>query len=259
MKTFIASVLLALCFTNTAIADDLNCQQQDQALRVAEAVSAKDNATGKTIIRGLFQNGSSAMTSIHRSQLSTAQKALQDCFARVEREKQYQKDQAKVAAYNARPEVVAQHRAVDQANASTGGRVNIETFTPTEWLRGMGLTPWIPLGKTESKAFFYTFVARNFDAYINIKAATLGAGDDYTLMEFLSAPIDCRPGNGYPAALSMPTTYSYAASGRPLMDDFTSPMGVEIAIEHGTILAKAVIGACNAIRKGNGTVNYVAR
>jgi hypothetical protein len=249
-------VALALCLSKTAFADAPNCYQQDQALRAAETVAANDNTTGRKILRAFSNNGGNGTVSLHQSQLLAAQQALHDCFAMVDNEKARQKEQDEIKAYNSRPDVIAKTQAIKKANALINGRVNVETFTPIEWTGGVGVTPWFPLGKTASRAYFYTYGSKDYQTYINIKTATLGAGADYILMEFVMAEVDCRPGRGYPAALAMPTTYSYDAYGNPMHDNYTNPFGVELPIEHGTVLAAAVVGTCDAVREHNGTVNY---
>ena len=259
MKYIFSLLILVASFSAVAdeAADDTLCSQQQQAFASASAVYDKDHSTSRTFWRSFYQNGASASVSFHDAQMKAAMDDLAACRALAAQEAQAAKDQAERDAYNARPEVRARNEAIRKANAATNGAVNVATFTPNEWMDSMGgMTPWIPLGKTESKAFFYTFVSRNFDTYINIKMATLGAGDDYVLMEFITAQLDCRPGHGYPAALPMPMTYSYNIDGAPLHDDYKSPFGTEVPIEHGTILAAAVIGTCDAVRKHNGTVNY---
>jgi hypothetical protein len=265
VKTWIVSTLLSVCLCSIAhgmtpvpqkaVVDD-SCTQQQQAFTAASAEYDKDHSASKTFFRSFSQGGARASVSLHDAQMKTALDDLTTCRASVARNRRDAQAQAERDAYDARPEVRARADAIDKANAVHDGFVDVATFTPTEWLRGMGLTQWIPLGKSESKAFFYTYVSKNFETYINIKMATLGAGDDYILLEFMSSQIDCRPGRGYPAALPMPMTYSYNIHGIPMMNDYTSPFGTEVPVEHGTVLAAAVIGTCDAVRANNGTVNY---
>lgn len=142
--------------------------------------------------------------------------------------------------------------AVTGSAFAQGAEVDVASFTPSVWARGNGNTPWTPIGKTESKAYFYTFAAIDYRTFINIKAATLGPGDDYTLLEFAEAQLDCRPGHPYPSELVMPTIYSYSGAGNFNAD--TQRLPGNIPVEHGTVLAKAVVGTCDAVRAHAGTV-----
>lgn len=136
--------------------------------------------------------------------------------------------------------------------ASAQNAINVATFTPSMWAQGNGNTPWTPIGKSESKAYFYTFAAMDYQTFIVIKSATRGPGDDYTLIEFAEARLDCRPGQPYPAELARPTVYSYSGDGNFNAD--TQRLPGNVPVEHGTVLAKAVVGACDAVRAHAGTV-----
>lgn len=267
MKTWLVVALVLMSFGASARDNDVAqptsstsdpCALQQQELSAASSIYDRDNSKSKMFFQSLSRHAQIS-AEIDEMRMKNALDKLSECHRQVAQAQGDAKARAEQAAYNARPEVIAMRKTIEKANAVTNGVVNVETFTPIEWLRGMGFTPWIPIGSTESKAFFYTYGAKDYETYINMKTATLGAGNNFTLIEFLAASVDCRPGDGYPAALSMPTTYSYAASGRPLLDDFTSPLGVEIPIEHGTVLAEAVIGTCDAVRAHHGTVNYASR
>lgn len=133
-----------------------------------------------------------------------------------------------------------------------GSGVDVATFTPSMWTQGNGSTPWTPLGKSESKAYFYTFAAMEYQTFIVIKSATRGPGDNYILIEFAEARLDCRPGHPYPSELVNPTVYSYSGDGNFNAD--TQRLPGSIPVEHGTVLANAVIGACDAVRAHGGTV-----
>lgn len=141
--------------------------------------------------------------------------------------------------------------AVTGSAFAQGAAVDVATFSPSMWVMGNGNTPWTSLGKSESQAYFYTFAAKDYRTFINIKVATLGPGDDYTLLEFSEAQLDCRPGQPYPSELVRPTVYSYSGSGEFKADIQRLPGN--ILVEHGTALAKAVVGACDAVRAHGGT------
>jgi hypothetical protein len=159
------------------------------------------------------------------------------------------------AITNAPCDEVERMTASENSGIPSNKPVDVAIFTPIEWQRSTGVTPWEPLGKTESKAFFFTVAARNYDTYINIKMATKGPGDDYVAIDFITSELDCRPGSGYPAGLSSPTTYSYTGSGIPHGDDYRAPFGQGMVAGHGTVLAKAIIAACDEVRAANGNLH----
>lgn len=136
--------------------------------------------------------------------------------------------------------------------SAQGAGVDVATFSPSMWGQGNGSTPWTPIGKSESKAYFYTFAAMDYQAFIVIKSATRGPGDDYILIEFAEARLDCRPNQPYPSELVTPTVYSYSGDGNFNAD--TQRLPGNIPVEHGTVLAKAVVGTCDAVRAHAGTV-----
>lgn len=238
------------------VGDDASCSSQRSAFDKANAVYNEDHSKTRTFLRSFYQNGSSGTVSLHDAQLKSAMDTLAACRRSVADAKRIADENAKRAAYNAQPEVRAQQIAIANANAAHNGFVNVATFTPIDWLRGIGLTPWTPIGKTDSKAFFYTFASRNYQTFVSIKTAIKGAGDDYILMEFLSGQVDCRPNSGYPAVVNMPNVESYRGDGYPMMDNYNGTPRDFVPVEHGSVLAVAVIGTCDAVRRAGGTANW---
>lgn len=235
--------------------DNDTCLAQKAAFEKAYSIYEKDHSKSRTFLRSFFQNGSSSTVSLHDAQMKSATAALASCRQSAKNAQRVASENAKREAYNAQPEVRAQQLAIERANAAINGFVNVATFTSIGWLRSFGLTPWIPIGKTESQAFFYTFISRDYRTFVSIKTATKGAGNNYIRLDFLSGQVDCRPDEGYPEAIVIPSLDSYRGNGYPIVDDDIEPTNINIPIEHGTVLASAVIGTCDAVRRTNGTAN----
>jgi len=231
------------------------CLAQKLAFEKAYSIYQKDHSKSRTFFRSFFQDGSNSTLSLHDAQMKNATDALASCRRAEKNAQRIASENAKREAYNAQPEVQAQRIAIEKANAAYNGFVNVATFTSIGWLRSFGLTPWTPIGETDSQTFFYTFISRDYRTFVSIKTATKGAGKNYIRLDFLSGQLDCRPGAGYPEAIAIPSLDSYRGNGYPIVDDDVEPTNVSIPIVHGTVLASAVIGTCDAVRRSNGTAN----
>lgn len=226
-------------------ASDGSCAPERAAVQAKQAEYAQVSP-----VRSFFQPSAESMAV---SRLDTAKNELAACQQGLEnKEKADEQDRQQNQFWDS-----PAGKAITKANKIVNGRVNVATFTPIEWTRGSGATPWTQIGNTEAKSFFYTAGSKHYVTYILIKAANKGPGGDYVSMTFLSGEIACR--NGYPSGIDRPTLTTYAMNGYPIVAaDYRSSPGEVFPARNGSIAAKAIVRTCDQVRANGGYLNFSA-
>jgi hypothetical protein len=145
-----------------------------------------------------------------------------------------------------RRDVIAFH--FDTGPGHQSEAVDVATFTPSKWSSTIRQVPWVHLGETESKSYWYSYGTTDHQSYVVVKVATKGIGDEYNGLSILSGMVTCGPGKHYPQALQHVDILDYNATvGIPVSSQPQLPFGQEMPIERGSALAKIVIASCDAL------------
>lgn len=132
------------------------------------------------------------------------------------------------------------------------GRVpfNPVTFSPAEWTRAAGDTPWRLLAVVKGDTTWYAFTAHDYGALLSIKTISARTG-----MVFLTGRVDCHPGVDNDHLSNATGSVFDPATGTRLVGDFLlDPKRTRI--KPGTVLNRVVFHVCAIVRVLRGEVSH---
>lgn len=249
----ISFLLAALICCASAHAQVRSCESQEALFNKANAAYEKENTPAKKFFGAFNQNGSSASRSIAAANMKTALDGLTACRDGQASDRQAEKDLAKeradYAAYAATPDGKQRIARAKELNNVSNGHLDMASFTPRQFFRGILDNPWKELADTDSTKYWYSYWVDHEmgGVFVMLKGADKGIGDNFTTVRLVSGLADCLHSPGtYPAYL-MHTNVEVddAATGLPPPGYSDVPMLGPVPLQRGTALAEAVRKSCD--------------
>jgi hypothetical protein len=252
-------LLVALLCSGPVVAQVRNCESQEASFNKANAAYEKVNTPAKKFFRSFREGGSSSSLSLATANMKTALDGLTACRDGQARDRQDEKDRAKqaadYAAYAATPEGKRRIAREKELNKVVDGRLDVASFTPRQFFRGVVDNPWRELANTDQTKYWYSYWIDHQmgGVFVMLKGADKGIGDNFTTVRFVSGLADCLRNPGiYPSYL-MHTSVEVddASTGYPPPGYSDVPMLGDVPLQRGTALAEAVKHSCDAVTQAH--------